>query len=115
MKFEIPLPDGRTLCVQFVVRKRYNRYGEEKKTIYIRGCADTFYNPTVDQQRVRDTLSYGSARAYGMPLELLEDSVREAFRNWVYKKPENRTAIERYLQEVFPDDTEAVKRYLEAI
>lgn len=115
MKFEIPLPDGRKLCVQFVVRKQYNRYGEEKKTVYIRGCADTFYSPTPSQQKVRDTLAYGASRAYDHSIEHLEASVRDAFSDWVRAKPRNRTAIEEYLTEIFPDDTEAVKKYLEAV
>lgn len=115
MMFQIPLPDGRQLCVQFVVRKRYNKYGEVKKTVYLRGCADTFYNPTPAQEKVRRTLAYGAARAYDKSIDYLEDSVRDAFRDWVRAERKNRTAIEQYLKEVFPDDTEAVVRYLEAI
>jgi hypothetical protein len=115
MMFQIPLPDGKRLCVQFVVRKKYNRYGEELKTVYLRGCADTFYHPTPSQQKVRDTLSYGASRAYNHPIEHLEASVQDAFRNWVKMERKNKAAIEDYLMEAFPDDTEAVIKYLEAI
>jgi len=114
MKFQIPLPDGRSICIQFVVRRKYNRYGEEKKTVYMRGCASTFYHPTPAQQSVRDTLAKGASKSYDHDIGYLETMVKEQFRDWVCRSPENRKHIEKYLMEIFPDDVEAVREYLEA-
>ena len=115
MKFHVPLPDGRSICIQFVVRKSYNRYGEEKKTIYIRGCADTFYHPTPAQQSVRNAVARGASRSFNHSSEYLEAMVKAQFKDWVHRSPDNRDSIEKYLREIFPDDIEGVKQYLEAI
>lgn len=80
----------------------------------MRGCASTFYHPTPAQQFVRDTLATGASRAYNHDIGYLETMVKEQFRNWVRRSPENRQSIEKYLMEIFPEDVEAVKEYLEA-
>ena len=105
MRFDIKLPDGRVLCIQFVKRG---------KTIYIRQCAYTFSHPTPAQQTVRNTLALGAAKAYDGSLEQVNVNVEAEFRAWVRRTPENRSRAARYLREIFPDDTRAVEQYLEA-
>ena len=105
MRFDIKLPDGRVICVQFVKRG---------KTVYVRQCAYTFYHPTPSQELVRRTLAQGASKAFDKSLQQVNVNVEAAFRNWVRRSPENRSRAARYLREVFPDDTEAVEEYLEA-
>lgn len=111
MKFEIPLPDGRLLCIQFV--RRVRRDGSVN--VYTRQCADTFRHPTPAQAAVRKTLSMGAAKAFDGSGEDVLVSVEREFQGWVRRSPENRSKVERYLNEIFPDDTQAVKAYLEAM
>lgn len=115
MKFIIPFPDGTTLCIQFVKRKSYNRYGEAKNTIYVRGCADTFYHPTPAQESVRNTLASGASQSFSHSREYLEAMVKHEFTGWVRRSIVNRGKLEKYLMEIYPDDTEAVKQYMEAV
>ena len=105
MRFDIKLPDGRDLCIQFVKRG---------KTVYIRQCAYTFEHPTPAQQTVRNTLALGATKAYDGSLEQVNLNVETEFRDWVRRTPENRSRAARYLREIFPDDTRAVEQYLEA-
>lgn len=106
MKFEIDLPDGRLLCVQFV--KRGN-------TVYVRQCADTFFHPTPAQREVRRTLTKAASDSYDQPLQVELANVKNAFSGWVRRSTGNRNKVQEYLKEIFPDDTETVMNYIRGI
>jgi hypothetical protein len=100
--------DGERTCIQVVKRG---------KTIYIRRCARTMYEPTEKQRAVRANVAITAIESYCMSEALKENLTREdintavrmAFAQW-HRSPRKKPEIEEILEDEYGTEVQDVKQ-----
>ncbi len=85
------------------------------KTTYWRISQWFLNTPTEKQKEVQNTLAMAASNNFGKPPDKIAEAVAKAFSEWEGNvKPENETAIEQSLKEIFGEhEVNAVKTYYE--